>query len=147
VTGDQPAAAGLAAAARAVLAEWRDGACSWQSLKPLMHRLSAETETERGGDDPALMRELLAAVLEALDIPNPATAGDSEIWHQVLAARVLHATLAAKTALTHDLDRGPGYLAQTIAYLRDRLAENPPTGYQHWSTQATAPTTSPPAQA
>lgn len=72
-------------------------------------------------------RNLLQAVLDALDIPSPATVGDSEVHDRILLDRVMH----AKVALEGVLQRGddPGWSAD---YLRARLAEKPPTGYRHW---------------
>jgi hypothetical protein len=72
-------------------------------------------------------RALLAAVLEALDIPYPATVGDSEVHDRILLDRVMH----AKVALEGVLQRGddPGWSAD---YLRSRLAEKPATGYRAW---------------
>ena len=75
----------------------------------------------------AAERELLAAVLEALDIPSPATVGDGEVHDRILLDRVMH----AKVALEGVLQRGdePGWSAD---YLRSRLAEKPATGYRVW---------------
>ncbi|MFI1951973.1 hypothetical protein ACH437_08975 [Streptomyces xinghaiensis] len=69
--------------------------------------------------------QLLAVVLEALDIPHPATVGDSETHREVLD----HRTMDAVTALRGVLHRGddPGWSAD---YLRARLAEKPPAGYR-----------------
>ncbi|GBQ01045.1 hypothetical protein SSP531S_24750 [Streptomyces spongiicola] len=75
------------------------------------------------------LRGLLAAIREALDIPYPATVGDTEAHAQILSDRVMH----ARIALENVLDRGndPGWSAD---YLRARLTEHPPTGYRHWGT-------------
>jgi hypothetical protein len=74
--------------------------------------------------DPA--RELLAAVLEALDIPTPATVGGTEAHDRALNTRVM----LTKTALRDVLENGaPLGVEWTTAYLRERLAETPPTGY------------------
>lgn len=72
-------------------------------------------------------RELLQAVLEALDIPAPATVGDGEVHDRILLDRVMD----AKVALQGVLRRGdePGWSAD---YLRSRLAEKPATGYCAW---------------
>ena len=72
-------------------------------------------------------RTLLAAVLEALDIPSPATVGDSEVHDRILADRVMHARIALEHVLRHGDD--PGWHA---GYLRARLAETPATGYRTW---------------
>lgn len=73
--------------------------------------------------DPA--RALLAAVLEALTIPHPATIGDREAYSRILADRAMHASIALENVLHRDDD--PGWSAD---YLRARLAEHPPTGYR-----------------
>jgi len=75
----------------------------------------------------AAERELLAAVLEALDIPSPATVGDGEVHDRILLDRVMD----ARIALEGVLQRGdePGWSAD---YLRSRLAGKPPTGYRVW---------------
>lgn len=71
-------------------------------------------------------RDLLAAVLEALDIPHPATAGGAEAHARVLADRVTHAKIALGSVLEGEplMD-----IAWTTRDLRERLAEHPPTGY------------------
>ncbi|MGW0626069.1 hypothetical protein [Streptomyces sp. NPDC002758] len=71
------------------------------------------------------VRDLLAAVLDALDIPHPATAGDTEAHDQTLNDRAMH----AKIALRSVLDGDPLGTEWTTAYLHERLAEHPPTGY------------------
>lgn len=76
-------------------------------------------------DEP--LRELLAAVLEALDIPHPATVGGSEAHDRVLNDRVSHAKIALRSALEEG--GHPLGTEWTTAYLRERLAEHPPTGY------------------
>lgn len=71
------------------------------------------------------LRVLLAAVLEAIGIPYPATVGDAETYDRILKERVMD----ARVALDGVLRRGdePGWSAE---YLRIRLAENPATGYR-----------------
>ncbi|MBT2675794.1 hypothetical protein J7E95_34385 [Streptomyces sp. ISL-14] len=71
------------------------------------------------------VRELLAAVLEALDIPAPAIVGDEAAHDRLLNQRVSH----AKIALRSTLDSEPLGIEWTTQYLRERLAEHPPTGY------------------
>jgi hypothetical protein len=73
------------------------------------------------------VRELLAAVLEAINIPHPATIGDQEAHREVLAGRALDAVVALQGVL-EDAD-DPTWSAN---YLRARLAEKPATGYRHW---------------
>lgn len=74
------------------------------------------------------VRDLLAAILEALDIPSPATVGDTEAHDRVLNDRAMHAKIALRSAL-EDHPLGTEW---TTTYLRERLAEHPPTSYQHW---------------
>lgn len=74
---------------------------------------------------PDAVRDFLAAVLDALDIPEPATTGDTEAHDRVLNDRAMH----AKIALRDVLDGGPLGVEWTTRYLRERLAETPPTGY------------------
>ncbi|GAA2407430.1 hypothetical protein GCM10010420_39410 [Streptomyces glaucosporus] len=77
---------------------------------------------------PAPMRALLAAVLEAIDLPYPATVGDSERYHDVLERRVAHVAIALRGVLHDRPLMGSEWEAE---YLRERLAEHPPTGYRH----------------
>ncbi|MDW8807735.1 hypothetical protein P1P68_23850 [Streptomyces scabiei] len=77
---------------------------------------------------PAELRQLLQAVLEALDIPAPATVGDTDAHHALLADRAMDAVVALQTVLKAPYDCA-GWSAD---YLRARLAEKPPTGYRHW---------------
>lgn len=72
-------------------------------------------------------RVLLAAVLEALDIPSPATVGDGEVYERILLNRVLDVRVALQGVLQRGDD--PGWSAD---YLRARLAEKPATGYRAW---------------
>ncbi|MGW3646673.1 hypothetical protein [Streptomyces sp. NPDC000878] len=74
------------------------------------------------------VRDLLAAVLEALDIPSPATMGDTETHDRVLNDRAMHAKIALRSAL----EEHPLGIEWTTTYLRERLAEHPPVGYRHW---------------
>lgn len=73
------------------------------------------------------IRGLLTAVLEALDIPHPATIGDTQVHGEVLAARAIDTVTALRGVLEHG--DGPGWSAD---YLRERLAGHPPTGYRAW---------------
>ena len=70
-------------------------------------------------------RTLLAAVLEALAIPYPATVGDGEVHDRILAERVMHARIALENVLERGDDAG-----WSADYLRARLAEHPPAGYR-----------------
>lgn len=76
------------------------------------------------------LRDLLAAVLEAIDIPHPATTGDEAVYHAALARRAMHASIALRTTLE---ETGVGADPRVrAAYLRERLAEAPPDTYRHW---------------
>lgn len=98
--------------------------------------------------DPA--RELLAVVLEALDIPHPATVGGSDAHDRVLNDRVTHVVVALRSVLD---DEPLMDVEWTTAYLREQLAKHPATGYvtanqaqaalaagKSWSEAVTLPT-------
>lgn len=72
------------------------------------------------------VRDLLTAVLEAIDIPRPATVGGDEPHNRLLNARAMHAKIALQNLLDDGPDLGPAWSAK---YLRERLAEHPVTGY------------------
>jgi hypothetical protein len=77
---------------------------------------------------PTEARDLLGAVLAAIDIPCPATAGDVARHQEVLAERAMHAAITLRGVL------GAGSpsladLAWQTAYLREQLAQHPPAGY------------------
>ncbi|MFD9442678.1 hypothetical protein ACFWBR_35125 [Streptomyces sp. NPDC060006] len=71
------------------------------------------------------VRDLLAAVLEALDIPHPATVGDTETHDRLLNDRAMQAVIALRSVL----EDAPLGIAWTTEYLREQLAELPPTTY------------------
>ncbi|OIK02323.1 hypothetical protein BIV25_01555 [Streptomyces sp. MUSC 14] len=75
-------------------------------------------------------RAFLAAVLDAIDIPAPATFGDSEAFSRLLEDRVLDAVVALTGALEEPpaADWGLGWHTN---YLRKQLAKKPPTTYRH----------------
>jgi hypothetical protein len=75
--------------------------------------------------------DALTAVRECLDIPHAATAGDEEKRTAILLERVGH-TVVMLNSILHDEHPAPD-IAWSVAYLRDRLAEHPPTGYRTWS--------------
>jgi hypothetical protein len=82
-------------------------------------------------------RNLLAALLEALDIPAPATVGDTEQHDRILNDRVMHAVIALHGVLD---DEAPSLgIEWTTTYLRARLAEHPATGYRAWGQPRTEP--------
>lgn len=74
---------------------------------------------------PNELRALLAAVLEAIALPYPATIGDAEVHGRILSDRVIDARVALEGVLHRGDD--PGWSAD---YLRSRLAEKPATGYR-----------------
>jgi hypothetical protein len=76
---------------------------------------------------PEPVRDLLAAVLEAIDLPHPATTGGAEVHDRLLATRVMWARIALRCAL--GLDGPVMSLEWDAQYLRQRLAEHPVTGY------------------
>jgi hypothetical protein len=80
-------------------------------------------------DIPEPVRDLLAAVLEAIDIPHPATFGGQDAHDRILNDRVMHARLALRSALGDPelgATMGPAWDAH---YLRGWLAKRPVTGY------------------
>jgi hypothetical protein len=78
-----------------------------------------------------LFREALMAVLDAIRIPYPATHGDCEVYGEVLERRVMHAAVFIEGFL-RDGERSEllGWRRWRIEYLREQLANNPPTGYR-----------------
>lgn len=97
--------------------------------------------TTRPGGRPAgvppEVRELLAAILEALDIPNGATVADQAIREGVLHDRALDVVIRLDWIVNHPVFAWD--LAAETARLRARLAEHPPTGYTHWSAEPRDP--------
>jgi hypothetical protein len=83
---------------------------------------------------PPDVRDLLAAVLDAIDLPYPRTAGDVPRRREVLAERAMHAAVTLRRVLRADHTPHPADLAQETGWLRERLAANPPSGYAHWPT-------------
>ncbi|WP_086564650.1 hypothetical protein [Streptomyces africanus] len=75
---------------------------------------------------PTTVRDLLAAVLEALDIPHPATVGGEKAHDEVLNERVTHVAVALRSVLD---DKPLMGIEWTTAYLREQLAKHPATGY------------------
>lgn len=78
--------------------------------------------------DITIATDALQAVLEALDIAHAATVGYAEIRTAILVERAGHAKLMLATVLGQD-HHDPAW---AVAYLRDRLAEHPATGYRTW---------------
>lgn len=75
---------------------------------------------------PEPVHDLLTAVLEAMDVPHPATTGGAPVADRLLAERVMHARGALRDALADEFNLGPAWYA---TFLRERLAEHPVTGY------------------
>jgi hypothetical protein len=88
---------------------------------------------------PPEVRDLLAAVLDAIDLPYPRTAGDVPRRREVLAERAMHAAITLRRVLRAEQTFIPADLARETGWLRERLAANPPTGYAHWPTTPPAP--------
>jgi hypothetical protein len=78
--------------------------------------------------NPTEARDALAAVLEALDIPHAATVGEEEKRDKILKERIGHTVVMLNSILGGDTFDP----AWSIAYLHDRLAEHPATGYKTW---------------
>src|SRR5690242_14470996 len=66
-------------------------------------------------------RDAVAAVREALDIPHPRTAGDAEVFHEILDQRLMQALVMMRSVL----DRDNADVAWHVEHLRARLAEMP----------------------
>ncbi|MBV9023360.1 MAG: hypothetical protein JO362_06115 [Streptomycetaceae bacterium] len=77
------------------------------------------------------IRALLAAVIEAIDIPSPAAVGDREEYARLLEDRALDAVVALKGVLGEPL-AGNCSAHWHTAYLHRQLAKKPPTGYRHY---------------
>jgi len=75
-----------------------------------------------------LATHALRAVLEALDIPHPATVGDGEVHDKILARRTMHAVVFLQNLLGEPAAR-PEW---ELEYFRDKLAEHPAAGYRTW---------------
>ncbi|GGS27915.1 hypothetical protein F2B00_00275 [Streptomyces parvus] len=73
------------------------------------------------------LRALLAAVLDAIDLPHPATIGDTEAYRAVLDRRAALAVTTARAALAEN----PDDYGWNADHLRQRLTEYPATGYRH----------------
>jgi hypothetical protein len=74
--------------------------------------------------------DLLGAVLTAIDIPYPATAGDEAYYQGALAERAMHTAITLRRVLGTERPNFPAdELAWEAAYLRQQLAKHPLTGY------------------
>ncbi|MGY1499163.1 hypothetical protein ACW4TU_21690 [Streptomyces sp. QTS52] len=98
---------------------------------------------------PEPVRDLLAAVLDALDLPHPACVGGTEAHDRLLNTRAVHARIALRSAL----EEHPLGIEWTTTYLREQLAKHPVAGYvtadqahaaldagKSWSEAVTLPT-------
>lgn len=78
------------------------------------------------------LRELLAVVLEGLDVPYAATVGGEEVRSKVVTDRAMKIAVTLR-AVVAGLPRYTTISAQT-AYLREALEEHPARGYVTWET-------------
>ncbi len=83
-------------------------------------------------------REVLTAVLEALDIPHAAMFGGIDRRRQVLEDRAMHTVVCLRSVLAApDKYTDPEQVIRwTVEHLREQLAENPPIGYRHWAVSS-----------
>jgi len=80
----------------------------------------------------ALYRDALTAIREALDIPYAATVGWDQARAAVLDERLTDTVVMLDGVLDADPTEtigGTSLIAHRVAYLRERLAAHPPTGY------------------
>jgi hypothetical protein len=73
-------------------------------------------------------RDALAAMLEALDLPHPASIGDLDQYRQVLEDRAMHVRVTLRSILRDD--RHADDAAWDVSYLREQIAKTPATGYR-----------------
>jgi hypothetical protein len=78
---------------------------------------------------PVEVRDLLGAVLTAIDIPYPATVGDAARHREILAERAMHAAITLRQVLAREGAQFPADLVWETAYLREQLAAHPPVAY------------------
>lgn len=97
-----------------------------EAAEAALERAENAQRVKAGGKP--IATQALQAVLEALDIPHPATVGDGKLRDKILADRTRHAVVFLQSFL--DADRSdPEW---SLGYFREKLAENPPTGYRTW---------------
>ncbi|UXY28557.1 hypothetical protein [Streptomyces sp. HUAS TT20] len=97
-----------------------------------MTETTAAPSTQLGALPPAAVN-LLAALVEALDIPHPACMGGQAEHDRILNERVMYARLALRSVLAGNTLG----IEWDTNYLRERLAEHPPTTYvTHEQAQA-----------
>lgn len=79
------------------------------------------------------LRALLAAVLEAIDIPHPATVADESAYHYAILHRLCLAIVTGRAALTE----GSSNLPFSVDYIRAQLEQYPTDTYNHSSAGGT----------
>ncbi|MFC8408528.1 hypothetical protein ACFUG9_33935 [Streptomyces griseoincarnatus] len=89
-------------------------------------RHAEQAPTTAVGALPLAARDLLAVVLEALDIPHPATVGGAEVYQRIRGERATHVVVALRSVLDERPLMG---IEWTAGYLREQLAKHPATGY------------------
>ena len=94
-------------------------------------------DAPRATTDTNPYRDALAVVLEAIDMPAPATAGDVDRYRQVLEDRVRCVRVSLRAIVQHldanpgvAPDDGTGLIAFHVRYLRESLAEIGAGGYR-----------------
>lgn len=78
------------------------------------------------------LRALLEAVVEAIDIPHPATVGDADTYRDLLDRRAGLAVIVARAALAEE----PDAYGWNAAYLRRKIAEHPVAYRAHEAREA-----------
>jgi hypothetical protein len=73
-------------------------------------------------------RDLLAAIVDALDCPPPAGEADEVVFLRLRSDRARLALIALRPVLT-DKECGPGQMAEAACRLRDGVAACPADGY------------------
>lgn len=92
---------------------------------PTPRGLSAETVTHPSPD----ARELLATVLEALDIPTAASEANGKIRSAILAERLLYTVVALRSLAEGTFADTAAPVTECMGWLHTHLAEHPATGY------------------
>jgi len=75
---------------------------------------------------PAPVRDLLATILAAVDIPHPATTADTVVYDRIRNDRISHTVAVLRNLLDDKPLMGVEWLTD---YLRERLEGIPPVGY------------------
>src|ERR1022692_752978 len=90
-----------------------------------------DTTGPAGGKEIAATdHDALVVILEALDIPFAACAGDEEIRAKILNERLIH-TLGMLREWLSPVGAGDEHRAAwSLGYLREQLAKHPATGYR-----------------